>query len=101
MRKLKKEIKEMEVITTEDILCNKCGNTCYSDCNYEGIIEYNMCGGYGSKLGDMTRFLFSICEDCMFEIMKTFKLNPLQSVDYDCDEIDLEDIWNNFKKGSD
>lgn len=100
MKKYKYEMKEIEVITTEDILCNKCGNSCMdkSGYNYEGIIEYEMRGGYGSKLGDMVGFRFSLCETCLEELFKTFKLNPLNPLDYEDETNDCNIAWEHFKK---
>lgn len=35
------------------------------ECNYEGLVDVNLCGGYGSKLGDGVAYNFSICETCL------------------------------------
>lgn len=78
MKTTKTVQKEVEVI--EDIICNKCGNSCYSGFSYEGLIEANIIGGYGSKsIGDMEHYCFSMCEDCLMELFKTFKHNPYVS----------------------
>ncbi len=63
---------------TDDIICNKCGNSCKDSCdmNYEGLIEASVFGGYASKLGDQVNYEFSLCEDCLIELFKTFKHNP-------------------------
>ena len=68
--------KEQEVI--DDVICNKCGNSCRDehDMNYEGLIEAYVSGGYGSKLGDSVNYKFSLCETCLSEMFKTFKFEP-------------------------
>lgn len=45
--------------------------------NFEGLVEVNICSGYGFKLGDMNEYKFSLCEDCLIEMFKTFKHNLL------------------------
>ncbi len=77
--KLKQITEEKEVI--EDILCNKCGNTLadeYQD--WYGIVEYTYNGGWsssnkkGSKLHDLGRYTFSLCEPCMSTLFDSFKI---------------------------
>lgn len=63
----------------EDVFCNKCtkslkeGNFCD---DYDGIEEVVITGGFGSKLGDGTELRFSLCMDCILELVKTFKIEP-------------------------
>jgi hypothetical protein len=47
--------------------------------DYEGLIEVKIIGGYYSKIGDLNQVEFSICEDCLLEIFKTFKYTPCSS----------------------
>ena len=81
--KLKKIIKEE--LLTEDILCNKCGNSCNVvslpgvdalDINdYYGLIEASVSGGYCSTgLEDGKVYTFSLCENCLKELFDGFKL---------------------------
>lgn len=82
MRKTKMvtETKEVEVI--EDIICNKCGGTCFNvvdatDRQYsaEGLLECEITGGFFSKhLGDMSSYRFSMCEACLIQLFKTFRV---------------------------
>lgn len=64
---------------TDDIICNKCGNTCLpiKECGGEGLIEASVCGGYGSEIiGDGDSLTFSICERCLIEIILDFRIPP-------------------------
>jgi Fe2+ or Zn2+ uptake regulation protein len=68
---VKKTIKEKVV---KDVICNKCGQSLKTDCGYEGLVETEIRGGYNSKIGDMTIVSFSLCEDCLLELFKTFTI---------------------------
>lgn len=71
------ETKTEESTVLDDILCNRCGGSCKTEIgNYEGLVETVIQGGDDSKLGDMVRFTFSICEPCLKEIFATFKHPP-------------------------
>lgn len=72
---VKKEIIE-DII--EDILCNKCGKSLKDEqgMNYEGLVEANFIGGFYSKFGDMSKYKFSLCEECLDELFKSFKHDP-------------------------
>lgn len=83
--KITKEVQET-VTVTADIICNKCGESCCTDDSdemsawrdYDGLLEVGGSGGYHSKhIGDMTYFTFSLCEKCLMELFKTFKINPI------------------------
>jgi len=73
-----KEPQTIDVEVIDDILCNQCGGSCHDrqGMNYEGLIEARVQGGYASKLGDMTSFIFSICEDCLEKLFVRFKHPP-------------------------
>jgi hypothetical protein len=69
---------------TKDIICNKCGNSCRTDGGddktaypaFDGLIEVKATGGYWSKIiGDMNCYKFSLCESCLVEYAKTFKID--------------------------
>lgn len=60
--------------TVVDVLCNKCEKSCQTDCGYEGLIEAVVRGGYGSKIGDDVEFVFSLCEDCLIDLLSSFKI---------------------------
>lgn len=76
MKKTTFQTTQIEV--TEDIICNKCGSSLKDDCdmNYEGLIEVSFMGGYASKIGDSLECRFSLCESCLIELFKTFKIEP-------------------------
>jgi hypothetical protein len=78
IKNIKKEIEQEEIT---DILCNKCGESCKDKCNmnYEGLIEANVWGGYGSKLGDSVSYQFSLCEDCLKIMFDDFKIPVLKT----------------------
>jgi hypothetical protein len=76
---------EREDEVTVDVLCNMCGRTCKNVIskdgelfNWEGLIEASITGGYGSKLGDLTEYTFSLCEDCLGLLYKLFVIKPAQ-----------------------
>lgn len=75
------ENQETEIEVLDDVLCNQCGNSCKVNIstiselfNFEGIIELCTRGGYNSKIGDGVEYSFSICEDCLIVLFKTFKI---------------------------
>ncbi len=76
MKKTKTVMVKQEVI--EDIICNMCGNSCYDEAgeNIEGLIECCFRGGFYSKLGDLVVYQFSLCEGCLEELFKKFKIDP-------------------------
>lgn len=89
MIKTKKIIKTEEVDIIEDIICNKCGESCcigsYSENNedkvFNGLIEYTASGHYlSSYLSDTTTYKFSLCEKCLSDSFKEFKIS-VQTVD--------------------
>lgn len=64
-----------------EICCNKCGRATKfeddSDTDYS-INEYqtiNVGFGYGSRF-DMQSWSFELCEDCLVDLLKTFKYSP-------------------------
>lgn len=89
-------IKTEEIQTTTqvvvDILCNKCGESCATSTSdhgwqrsFDGLLEVEVHAGYWSKvLGDGFRTKFSLCEMCVSELFKTFKL-PV--VDFNADVV--------------
>lgn len=68
-----------EVNEVEDIICNKCGNSCFGEMNYNGLIEAEVSGGYDSThLLDGESYQFSICESCLDEIFNSFKIKAIK-----------------------
>ena len=87
MKKIRSELESTVVEYIDDIVCNKCGNTCMGRalCNYEGLIEVTTTFGFGSyHFGDMTTLTFSLCEGCLHEDFKTWKYQNLNETD---------DVW--------
>ena len=77
MRITKKVKREIEEEITENIICNRCGNGCGDPpYMYEGLLEAHISGGFSSKIGDGIEYEFSLCEDCLIELFKTFKIQP-------------------------
>lgn len=76
--KTHKEKKEVVEEFVDDVICNKCGKSLIDEgnMNYEGLIEASVSGGFHSKIGDMVDLKFSLCEDCLIEMFKTFKHDP-------------------------
>ena len=85
MRIAKKVKVFQEAEETVDILCNKCGETCFPEHSPDpyGLIEKEVWGGYYSThIGDMSAVRFSLCEKCVVELTKTFKIPHDVSTDY-------------------
>lgn len=59
-----------------EIFCNKCGMSCRGHVgNFNGLIEARVAGAYDSThLGDGDMYKFSLCEQCLVKLFKTFKL---------------------------
>lgn len=88
MKNLKKIIKSVEILQTQDIICNKCGESCKlgniggagnkknPDWDiYGGLLESEVFGGYySSKLDDESKYTFSLCEHCLTKMFKQFKV---------------------------
>lgn len=65
------------ILETEDVICNKCGESCKDkeNMNYEGLIEVSVLGGFCSKyIGDDTEYVFSLCEKCTMDLIKSFSI---------------------------
>lgn len=78
----KKIIKTETVEIIEDIICNKCGESCKKNVmghdDYYGLIEVGFSTGYASrKFSDGCYYQFSLCEECLAELFDTFKIDPL------------------------
>ncbi len=84
----------------EDVICNKCGGSCKSFMgSYYGLIEAQVSGGYeSSHLGDETEWRFSMCEMCLYQLFKTFKIDPLVDEDSTANDI-YQDIIVTISKG--
>lgn len=93
MRTIKKITREEYV--TDQVFCNKCGENCglpkvapgQESGHPHGLIETTVRGGYWSNpLQDCVSYTFSLCESCLSELFKTFKI-PVGMFDY-LDSID-------------
>lgn len=80
--------KTIEVEYTEDLICNKCGEslkhiiTTDGDFNFCGLEEITVNGCYGSDpLEDLVSYTFSLCEKCLDDLFKSFKI-PVEKKDY-------------------
>lgn len=72
MIKTKKVKKVITVI--EDIICNKCGASLKAGENFNGLDGF-VYSEYGSKyLEDGTEYKFNLCEKCLKNLFKTFKI---------------------------
>lgn len=61
--------------TIIDIICNKCGQSCKTEFDYEHAVGHSYFG-YGSK-HDMEIYKFDLCEKCFFELEDSFKIKSL------------------------
>ena len=73
--------KEIEVDEIQNIICNRCGESCKDNSpewtEYCGLIEAKVEGRYSSPLiSDETSYKFSLCEKCLLELFTTFKIAP-------------------------
>jgi hypothetical protein len=86
MQKIEKKLVVRDIV--ESTLCNKCGENCYG----EGLPETKIVGGYNSSvLGDNSHYSFALCEDCLWDLFKTFKIKPIDSSDEQ--EVKEYDSW--------
>ena len=78
MKKTHEVIEQTKYEVIDDIICNKCARSCRGICpgGFDGLIERHISCGYGSKFGDGVEFEFSLCEDCLEELFKLFKIDP-------------------------
>jgi hypothetical protein len=78
MKITRKVVRQIEEELTDDILCNKCGESCLDkhERNFEGLIEAHLSGGYGSKIGDGIEVEFSLCELCLIELFDRCVIKP-------------------------
>lgn len=80
---------KIEVDHVEDILCNKCGESCEKSfydsyvkihSEFYGLIETRAESGYLSDhLEDGYSYVFSLCEKCLKNMFKRFKI-PVEKI---------------------
>lgn len=84
MKKTKTILLEKEIV--EDIICNKCGNSCRPGedvPDYYGLVEATFTTGYESThFDDYWKYTFSLCEGCLFEFFSRFKIPAEKEVCY-------------------
>jgi hypothetical protein len=92
-KKVKVEIEKEEIV---DILCNKCGESLGGFCDYHGLVEVRVVGGFqGPVFEDCDEYTFSLCEKCLKGIFDECKIKPefRNRLDYDLND----DIENNVE----
>lgn len=91
--KLKKVIEQNYV---DDIICNKCCKSLKGEYHYEGLTRAKSTGGYDSKIGDMVTWSFDLCEDCLLELFKQFKISPYEeeNIESEYREYEINDSTN-------
>lgn len=83
MKKLIKELKEVEVV--KEVNCNKCAESLKvsesgSD-EFYGLVGAKVHGGYFSTdLEDGTEYEFDLCEKCVKEMFDSFKMEVSKKV---------------------
>lgn len=112
------KVQTVKYLIKDKIVCNKCGREFvydYYDNGHRVLNDYienaqmefhnfSDTGGYYSKIGDMTSYSFDICDDCLIELMTTFKIAPsfkdnaeyCFDENYDCQKFYEE--WLNKKR---
>lgn len=77
--------KQVERTTYEidRLICNKCGEDVVED---GALRDAKVSGGYSSALiEDGAQYSFDLCEECVVELMKSFKLDAFVSCN-NCNE---------------
>jgi hypothetical protein len=78
MRNCKSELREVtkfeNVVISNTVTCNKCGNTIEPNTS-ENMSSISLGFGYWSKF-DMEHWSFDICDNCLEDVIKTFKIAP-------------------------
>lgn len=73
------QIKEKQTIETsaiKDVICNKCGKSCFDTMNFNGLINAEVYGSYDSKiLEDFKKYKFDLCEVCLKDLFDSFKIS--------------------------
>ena len=74
---IKSELKMVERNIVTSTVCNKCGKEFSNEDGYaNGQIEpFKVEFGWGSFI-DMNVFMFDLCDNCFYEFVKTFKIEP-------------------------
>lgn len=73
MKITEKRTEEIEVVT--DVRCNRCSKSCQIEGGMYGLIEHEYSTGYHSpRLPDGIVYTFSICEECLADIMSVFQI---------------------------
>lgn len=81
MKEVTKLVKEVEAY-----ICNKCGKETPSNAYGGALISAFVSGGYESKfMEDGAAYNFDLCEECVVELMKTFKHSAFISCTF-CDD---------------
>lgn len=80
MRHTKTVVETNKVEKDSIIECNKCGKRCDLEnmefsFDIDMLHEFLVSFGYGSSY-DMESWGFDLCEDCLLELIKTFKIVP-------------------------
>ena len=72
MKKYKTASIETKIV--DEVLCNKCGDSCIGEYNILGL-DADIWGSYGSThLEDLVGYSFNLCEKCLVELFNTFKI---------------------------
>lgn len=88
MKTYRKEITEVNVVDT--ITCNGCAKSISP--LYDDLLQFDYTFGYNSeKFGDMIKCQFDLCEECIYNLVETFKI-PAKLIDRDA-------IYSSITKG--
>jgi hypothetical protein len=88
-----------------DVICNRCGQSCYRDGFGPLGVEALATGQYESELlEDCHMYQFDLCEKCTVEVASTFKIPPTvyyAGLDYESlqpPEVPWETVLDRLKK---
>ena len=82
-----KQVQETNLKTiTDDIICNKCGNSLkrhhFGNPIFPGLISLSISGYFGSDWpNDLETIKFDLCSSCVKELIESFKI-PAEKLNY-------------------
>jgi hypothetical protein len=87
---MKRKITETKIVERSRI-CNCCGKEFIFDLDNpqfthdieETVMQFKLEFGYFSNGKDMTSWTFDLCEQCIEDFVKTFKIAPLEKEEFE------------------
>jgi len=100
-----KRPKQITYMETEKVICNRCGREFNPSGDFmvceDGepmeVHSYEFTCGYHSKIGDMTKIEFDLCDDCLMEFIEQFQISamtPPENQYNEADEAAVQEFWD-------